>query len=457
MKFQKTFAIVSILTLFAPNLAFAFDYGNLISNETMLDSGTMNRADIQHFLESNGSVLADYYTTDDDGKRRSAASIIYRASRDYLINPQVILTKIQQESSLITRSTATDRQLSRILGYGIPDGGVANPAYAGFFNQVDGATWQFNRYMREPKSYDKQVGVEVIDGSAIEIDNLATASLYTYTPHKQGAKLFRSLWDRWFSRLLLSGTLVEDEHGNYYLIRGTTKRLIANETVLNLNFDVRKKIHVPSAELTTYSNGPKITLPTNFFFRASWGTVYYIDVDDDGDAIRRGVSSQQVLRDLGVSPELVFPATSSDLLSIPEGPAITPDDYENRDKLLQAPEGGVIYLGRDGKGHSLYGRAVMEANFPGWKPEPASQATIDELKRGDPVYFPEGTLITRKDVSGPVYVIVRNEETNVLEKRPFKEASIFEDMGYNWSNILQVSKKELNLHPRGAQIKTSTL
>lgn len=435
----------------------AFDSGFILSDAVMTNYRSMNKADIQYFLESNGSVLATQYARDDDGRSRTAADMIYQACQDYLINPQVILTKIQQESSLIRNGTATQRQLDRILGYGIPDSGIANPVYAGFFNQVDGATWQFNRYMRDPKSYDKQVGLNTIDGQTIRIENRATAALYTYTPHLAGGQSFYNLWNQWFARLLLSGTLAQDDTGTYWLITGGEKRLIANETVLNLNFDTRKKISVSKSELSAYRTGRKITLPHNFFFVAPWGTVYYIDVDENGDSVRRGVASQQVLRDLGVSPELIFPATSGDLTNIPETDPITPSDYENRDKLLQAPSGGVIYLGRDGKGHALYGPSVLQTNFPGWHLERSTQRRIDDLKRGDPVQFPEGTLITDQKTAGAVYVIVRNEDTNILEKRPFINASVFTQMGYSWDNILKVTKRELDLHPGGKSIKTATL
>ncbi len=459
---RRTILAAGFGLLLIPQMVGAANLGNLVSDDIVNDYDSWTKNDIQHFFDLQGGYVADLRTEDVNGRRKSAAEIIYDASQRYLLNPKFLITHLQKESSLLTITDPSKTRVDFAMGYGVCNScSVNDPAVrnkAGFGKQVDFAAWQFRRYWDYPSNYHfKKNGTYTVNGKRFTIQNKATALNWNYTLSVHGQELYVDIWNRWFARLLLSGTLAEDESGKFYLIRGNEKRLIANETVLNLNFDTRRKIRVSSTELATYRTGKKITLPTNFFFRAPWGTVYFIDKDEDGETIRRGVKSQNVLHDLGVSPELIFPASSSDLMAIPEDDPLTTRDYENRDRLLRSEKnGGIIYQSRDGRGHTIYGRAVLESNFPGWKPEVVKQSTIDRLRRGDPVRFREGDLVTDKDHEGSVYVISENEETGELERRAFANSTVFEDMGYSWDNILHVTKKELDLHPKGKLLRSAT-
>jgi hypothetical protein len=99
---------------------------NIISDLEYRDYQSMSLAEIQSWLENprwgdgylgRPSYLATYRTTDWQGVERSAAEIIYNAARDYQsqgyqVSPEVILTTLQKEQSLITDPDPSNTQLN---------------------------------------------------------------------------------------------------------------------------------------------------------------------------------------------------------------------------------------------------------------------------------------------------------------------------------------------------------
>ena len=196
-----------------------FNPNNLISDGTFIDINSLDTNGISEFLRVQNSYLKDF---SENG--RSAAQIIRDASHGYgdasgsingitinaatgTVNPQVILVTLQKEQSLISRTTRDDNALRKAMGYGCPDSGSCNAAYAGFTKQVENAAWQF-RYNYERASGhgfgDYQVGQSFSfsdwNGThAGRFGNRATASLYRYTPHVyNGNYNFYNLFNGYF-------------------------------------------------------------------------------------------------------------------------------------------------------------------------------------------------------------------------------------------------------------------
>ena len=126
----------------------------------------------------------------------SAAQIIKNAADNYQINPEVILTTLQKEQGLITDDWPWANEYSAAMGYSCPDtGNGCNSTYAGFYKQVDNATWQFRYYLEHPNAYNYWIGNYYVQynpnsscgGSVINIQNAATAALYIYTPYQPNA------------------------------------------------------------------------------------------------------------------------------------------------------------------------------------------------------------------------------------------------------------------------------
>ena len=114
--------------------AATFNPENIISNANMRDYDSMSAAEIQAFLEAQPGVLDTRVTTDYAGVRKRASTIIWQACRKWTINPKVMLTMLQKEQSLLTRTTLDKNTLSRAIGAGCP-GGPSN-RFPGFGKQM---------------------------------------------------------------------------------------------------------------------------------------------------------------------------------------------------------------------------------------------------------------------------------------------------------------------------------
>ncbi len=167
---------------------FQKDY--LISDNALTNSGTMTVAQIQRFLESKNSVLAKPY------RGSTPAQMIYDAAKKYGINPQVLLTRLQCEQGLISKSTATQKQLDWAVGVGCYDSGNWNQNFKGFDKQIEYAAHTYRRHYDAAKAkLDRGEKVTMnIDGQQVTVKNAATYSFYKYCPHFQGNKLFYDVW-----------------------------------------------------------------------------------------------------------------------------------------------------------------------------------------------------------------------------------------------------------------------
>ncbi len=189
----------------------AFDPNNIVPESFMSATGTMSEAQIQSFLQQQGSYLAHYTETSHtpvgpadniDPYGWSAAHVIWEAASWYGINPQVILATLQKEQGLITNPSPPSWALDYAMGYGCPDSGGCS--YPGFSHQVDYGTWQLDYNMVHADQHDSSVAPYLtgntvsIDATSIFLSTGATASLYRYTPHLQGNQNFYNICVRWF-------------------------------------------------------------------------------------------------------------------------------------------------------------------------------------------------------------------------------------------------------------------
>lgn len=143
---------------------------------------------------------------------KSAAQIIWDAGQKYSINPEVLLVTLQKEQSLVTDDWPWSIQYWRAMGNQCPDGpggAQCNPAYAGFFNQVDGGAWQlrhdfdgigtpgfssaykqgWNNILYQDPNANPSCGTK-----SVFIQNQATAVLYKYTPYTPNDAALNNLY-----------------------------------------------------------------------------------------------------------------------------------------------------------------------------------------------------------------------------------------------------------------------
>jgi fibronectin type 3 domain-containing protein len=163
---------------------------------------SMSAGDIQSFLGAQTGILESLVTTNYAGQPMTASAIIYQACQNYGISPRVILTMLQKEQSLLTRTTLTSSTLTRALGAGCPD--KTTNYYPGFGKQVWYAAWllsNFGEVKAFPSTYVNlwAPGMTYQCGaSVVTPENLATYKLYVYNPSVEGNNTFWSVYAKYF-------------------------------------------------------------------------------------------------------------------------------------------------------------------------------------------------------------------------------------------------------------------
>ncbi len=222
--------------------AEAYSNSNMIDDMVFDNSASMSTADIQNFLNQfPNSCLKSYsdaYPNDyfSYGSNVSAATVIRRVSDLWGINPQVMLTKLEQEENLVTGNAGCPlyRYVSAV-GFNCPGPTrnavyngtpivtcVQNDANMGFSRQVTKGAWLLkwgkeralgnlswlvpddaNYYYGGPMTqgtFKRSASSPAVyyDGywNGVHLDSGATASLYNYTPYLNQA--FPSIFEGFF-------------------------------------------------------------------------------------------------------------------------------------------------------------------------------------------------------------------------------------------------------------------
>ena len=168
----------------------AFDPNNLMDDDVFEDAYYMRESDLEDFLANTPygtrSFLADYVVGG-----RTAANLIIDAATQYRINPIVLLTKLQVETSLIFKQgVPSQHTINRAMGCGCPDNDPAcTRAPRGLQGQTKCAARLFRQYLVELKEKNRTVsgwrvgrGKASVEETIVTPANRATAALYTYTP-----------------------------------------------------------------------------------------------------------------------------------------------------------------------------------------------------------------------------------------------------------------------------------
>lgn len=229
------FAITSSLSILQndANAAPIVDFkpGRIIEDAVFTNSVSMNVSEIQSFLNSrvpncdtNGSQQSEmnnYGVPDYNGNGsiqrwewgqakhgqstftclkdfseggKTAAQIIYDASQQYAINPQVLIVLLQKEQGLVTDTWPLSIQYRSATGYGCPDTAACDSQYYGLTNQVKWAATMFRAILNNSPTWytPYNLGNNYIrwnpnsscGGSTVYIENRSTQALYNYTPYQ---------------------------------------------------------------------------------------------------------------------------------------------------------------------------------------------------------------------------------------------------------------------------------
>lgn len=190
---------IGSLKFFFDNTKPVFDKLLIMNDKEFTEMG-MTREEIEIFLKekagkNSGHIAFKIF----DGK--TTAGLIFEACKTNIINPKVILTKLQTEQGLIEGAGSvnpTKRQLNSALGVGVLDDGTIQQQYQGFAKQIIGAVETLRKNFDEAKIKEDGFSLEDVDGKKLIVKNRATYSLYFYTPHVAGAELFLNIYHSFF-------------------------------------------------------------------------------------------------------------------------------------------------------------------------------------------------------------------------------------------------------------------
>ena len=450
-KIVTIFVVIALLSPYAPlQTASEADFNPhlILSDAELQNRESMNREDIQAFLEHHQSYLAYYRTQDASSTERIASDIIYRAASLHRINPKYLLVKLQKEQSLITDPNPTQKQLDWATGYGVCDDcSTRDPdiqKHRGFGVQVDSAAaimrWYYDNLDKEP--WIKRAGRNyLIDGTTVAPVTLATAFLYTYTPHIHGNKNFWVLWQRWFDQVYPDGTLVKSKNApTVYLIRQGKKRPFATMAALATRFDPKLIVTAPETELTRYETVAPIKLP-NYSIVKTNGTYYLLDNDS-----ARPFANYDVVKKLGYHPEEIIEVDSADLEAYQNGTVIGEQTASPLGRVVQIKEtNGLYYVVNETTYQPISAEQIINVNFPHLSVEKISVAELGEVELSNPIRFKDGTLLGIK--GSPMIYVIENGK-----KRHIADEAVFTGLGYKWENIIWTDQFTGLNHPTAQPI-----
>lgn len=171
---------------------------SLIIDDVEFTNLELNQKEIEVFLQDKSNDISTHIAFRKFNEK-SSAELIYQAAKASTINPKVILTKLQTEQGLIFGEKAenlTQSQLDSAMGVGVLDSGTVLGQYQGFVHQIVSGAESLRRLFDQAEK--EKFTLNNIDGKTLIVKNSATYSLYRYTPHLAGVKLFFDIYHSFF-------------------------------------------------------------------------------------------------------------------------------------------------------------------------------------------------------------------------------------------------------------------
>lgn len=443
--------IFVLLTPVATSATEEFNPNYIISDRDLVSVNTMTVDDIQNLLDAHNGALKSMWFHDIHNRRKNAAEIIYDAAHRHNINPRVLLVMLQKEMSLITDPSPSINQLNWATGFAVCDAcDVNDPGvkkHIGFATQVDSTAALFRFYIENKISHPwikRANGAYNIDNTHVEPSNDATAFLYTYTPHLEGNKNFRTLWRRWFERSYPDGLLVksDDYPDVWYLERGK-RRKITSMSVLTSYFDPSDIVTVDHADIAMMEVGRSMSYENYSLLRDGIRT--YLLVDEE----LLQFASKEAMRALGFNPLEVLDVASSDLAQFRVGTMITASSAYPTGALLQGRDSGVAYYVKNGVKHEIMHEGLLSTNFDGEPPVIVNEDALANYFDGDPITFKDGSLIAHEG-DNRVYLISNGDRRYIPDEQTFTQ------LGFSFDDVVWVQDNLFELHPESEALQSKS-
>ncbi len=220
----------------------AFNPSSVLPDETFTSVSSMTQQQIQVFLNARSGILKSYTETrasyigpnnDWLAQGKPASEIIWRVANWYGISPQIIITTLEKEESLVSMASPPQWRIDSAMGYAFFDSPSAdthclasgtlaattNPTGScrGFAIQVD---WGTSGALEPNFTHAKDVGQNRTicsiynpppsptygaywcypnELTTVYIGNRATASIYSYTPYLTVGPSFYNIYNSFFN------------------------------------------------------------------------------------------------------------------------------------------------------------------------------------------------------------------------------------------------------------------
>ncbi len=514
MKKQISFLVISALIfsfLFNTGTAFAaipqepgFNPNKIIDDKVFSNSNTMSASDIQKFLQDKGSILAN--TSPDflaklrepnTSNPRTAAQLIYDASKEAGINPQVILVTLNKEQSLITgRQGATGDVLQRALdfslGFGCPDSQPCGLIYKGFYNQLFGGVDEGNNsYLGAAKSLMKSFSTpggrgpyfngaiakvgdaitlpntlgsyeNVQANQSIVLSNSATAALYRYTPHVyNGNYNFWRFFKQWFGSpnsgtdapSTVKGDLIKTStSGDVYIIQNNRRYKVLPFAAKLADIKISKAEKVSKKVMDGYVNAGLYEISDNNLIKVD--DKYYIFISN-----KRRLITEAQIKSLGLNIKNAEKTTEKEASEYTKGPDFvlidtTPSVPTTPTPTTPAPstgdlrEGDVVksaalqdvYLVTGGK-LKLFTYATF-VQFDAVKSLKTVDASVIAKYPKDGLVLPKPGTLVKAFGSQTVYFYEDGK------KKPM-DSEIFRNRGFSFANVFELTNEVIDALPLG--------
>ena len=197
--------------------AFAAPPDLILSDANLRAQNSMTVAQIQAYLNTQPGPLKSLVTSDydkvitlssshvnvnmtpDTGEApKPASQIIWEACQQWHISPMVMLTMLQKEQSLLTRTSLTSTTLARAIGAGCPNG--TSNRYPGFGNQMWHGARLLDGYGEGKNGSTIPLYVpgmsfeDIYAHKTLHPGTLATYKLYVYNPSISGNTNFYNIY-----------------------------------------------------------------------------------------------------------------------------------------------------------------------------------------------------------------------------------------------------------------------
>jgi len=154
--------------------ARTFDPQNIFTDAELFNGSALSQAAVQVFLSRENSPLANYSQAV-DGQTKTAAQMIWEVGQKYNVSQKFILTTLEKEQALVSRTSATQKALDWATGYSCY-GGTCKDKYQGFYNQIDASADTQRIYRDKASQFSFRIGktTTTYDGYPVTPANQAT-------------------------------------------------------------------------------------------------------------------------------------------------------------------------------------------------------------------------------------------------------------------------------------------